>query len=157
MTSFRRRKSRRLILGLMGVSALILAGFMIVVMTKADLYLQPSGVKDKKMAIGDSFRLGGMVETGSYRKDADGLTHLFRVTDCKTTINVSFKGMIPSLFREGQGVIASGSLSSGDTFTATRVLAKHDENYEAKGTKPRAGAAENGVCVHPDNAEKTAY
>lgn len=155
MTLMRNRKRRRLILGLAGLAVLILAGFMILVGFQADLYIQPSDIKEKQVKIGENFRLGGMVEAKSYRKAEDGLTHLFRVTDCKTTVNVAFKGLIPSLFREGQGVIAEGALTAQGQFTATRVLAKHDENYEAKGTRPKGDAFKDGTCSHPDSLKTT--
>ncbi|WND03069.1 cytochrome c maturation protein CcmE [Temperatibacter marinus] len=148
------KKRRRLIFGLLSVTALILAGFMLLVSVDADLYVQPSDIKNKNIQIGEDFRLGGMVEAGSHSKAADGLTHLFRVTDCAENISVSFKGMMPSLFREGQGVIAEGKLDENKVFIASRVLAKHDENYEAKGTKPKGDAFKDGTCKHPSD---TAY
>lgn len=150
------KKRRRLIFGLIGVAVLVLAGFMFRVGLDADLYIQPSEMAKHAVKTGDRFRLGGLVASGSYSKSADGLTHLFQVTDCKTTLNVSFKGMMPSLFREGQGVIAEGVLSADNQFTASRVLAKHDENYEAKGTRPKGDAFRDGTCQHPDSA-KTSY
>lgn len=72
------------------------------------------------------FRLGGLVEQGSYR--ASGVAHRFRVTDGAKSVEVAYTGLLPALFREGQGVIAEGRLENG-TFTATKILAKHDEKY----------------------------
>ena len=76
-------------------------------------------------------RLGGLVETGSVTHGADGRVG-FRVTDRRVSIAVSYQGQLPDLFREGQGVIAEGSLGADGVFTAREVLAKHDENYMPK-------------------------
>lgn len=75
-----------------------------------------------------SFRIGGMVQTGSVRRDADGLSVQFIVTDRVRAIPVRYRGILPDLFREGKGVVAQGRLESG-LFVADEVLAKHDENY----------------------------
>ena len=75
------------------------------------------------------FRLGGLVEKGSVVKDADGLTVHFRVTDLKNSMPVSYRGVLPDLFREGQGVVVEGALQPDGSFLASTVLAKHDEKY----------------------------
>jgi cytochrome c-type biogenesis protein CcmE len=77
-------------------------------------------------------RIGGLVEEGSVQRDADGITILFRVTDKVEVLPVRFRGLLPDLFREGQGVVAEGSLALDGTFVATEVLAKHDETYMPK-------------------------
>ena len=87
----------------------------------------PSDIIEKKIAEDRRFRLGGLVEEGSVRK-AGGAVTVFRVTDLKETIAVSYKGLLPDLFREGQGVVAEGRLKGG-IFLADEVLAKHDETY----------------------------
>jgi cytochrome c-type biogenesis protein CcmE len=74
-------------------------------------------------------RIGGLVEAGSVAKEADGVTVNFRVTDNAATVPVRFRGMLPDLFREGQGVVAAGKLGSDGVFVADEVLAKHDEKY----------------------------
>ncbi len=76
-----------------------------------------------------AFRIGGLVETGSVQRQPDGLTVNFRVTDTAKTVQVSYKGILPDLFKEGKGVVAEGKLGDGGVFAATQVLAKHDENY----------------------------
>ena len=76
-----------------------------------------------------TFRLGGLVEEGSVEREDDGLTVHFRVTDNAETIAVLYTGILPDLFREGQGIVAQGKLDAGGVFNATEVLAKHDENY----------------------------
>lgn len=76
-----------------------------------------------------NLRLGGLVEQGSIKREDDGLTVHFNVTDNVTTVPVTYKGILPDLFREGQGVVAQGKLNAGGAFMAEEVLAKHDENY----------------------------
>jgi cytochrome c-type biogenesis protein CcmE len=89
----------------------------------------PSDVLAKKAPQGRDFRLGGLVEEGSMKRENDGLTVHFVVTDRAQAIPVTFTGILPDLFREGQGVIAQGKLNDAGTFMANDVLAKHDENY----------------------------
>jgi cytochrome c-type biogenesis protein CcmE len=90
-------------------------------------FYSPTDLTEKKVADGRHVRIGGLVEEGSVKK-AEGAITLFRVTDLTTTIAVSYKGLLPDLFREGQGVVAEGKLQDG-VFMASDVLAKHDENY----------------------------
>jgi cytochrome c-type biogenesis protein CcmE len=76
-----------------------------------------------------SFRVGGMVENGSLQRQADGVTVSFIVTDTVQRVHVSYRGILPDLFKEGKGVVAQGKLDAGNVFAAEEVLAKHDENY----------------------------
>jgi len=87
----------------------------------------PSDVVEKSVEAGQRIRLGGLVETGSVQ--SSGGTVSFKITDMKTTIPVRFSGIVPDLFREGQGVIADGTLDASGNFIASEVLAKHDEQY----------------------------
>jgi len=89
----------------------------------------PSDVFDGKAPSDRTFRLGGMVEKGSVKKSKNSLRVDFIVTDFKKQIPVVYEGILPDLFREGQGVIAQGRLESNNIFRADEVLAKHDENY----------------------------
>ncbi len=89
----------------------------------------PSDVVQKNIGPGQNFRLGGLVVEGSVTKAADGVTVLFGVTDNAEAVKVSFKGILPDLFREGQGIVAQGALNNEGIFIASEVLAKHDENY----------------------------
>ena len=86
------------------------------------------------------FRLGGMVEKGSFRRAPGSLEAHFRVTDGDTQLAVTYTGILPDLFREGQAVVATGSLRDG-SFVATQVLAKHDENYMPKEVADKMGIA----------------
>jgi len=89
----------------------------------------PSDVTAKSFEQDRRFRLGGLVEEESVKKAEDGMTTHFRITDHDNAIKVVFKGSLPDLFREGQGVVAEGKLDASGVFLASEVLAKHDENY----------------------------
>ena len=95
-------------------------------------FYSPSEVLAKQIPPGRTLRIGGLVETGSVARDADGATVHFRVTDTAKTVAVVFKGILPDLFREGQGVVAEGTMSQDGVFVAAEVLAKHDEKYMPK-------------------------
>ncbi|MEX1036521.1 MAG: cytochrome c maturation protein CcmE [Sneathiella sp.] len=123
------RKKRRLYFVLAGMSVLTLAAVLVLTSFEDSLvfFRSPSDLVEKPISPGRNFRLGGLVEEGSV--ESEGVTHRFRVTDLSEAIPVTFDGMLPDLFREGQGVVAEGSLSDDGLFIATNVLAKHDENY----------------------------
>ncbi len=91
----------------------------------------PAMVAEKHIAPGKRFRLGGMVESGSLVR-GDNLAVSFKVSDGNATLPVAYKGILPDLFREGQGVVAEGALDAAGVFKADTVLAKHDENYMPK-------------------------
>ena len=91
-------------------------------------FYTPSEVAEKHLETGQRFRLGGLVEDGSVKR-GEGTTVSFVVTDKRSTLPVTFTGVLPDLFREGQGVVAEGVLNSDGVFNADSVLAKHDENY----------------------------
>ena len=76
-----------------------------------------------------AFRIGGLVQVGSVKRQADGLTVDFIVTDTLNHIPVTYQGILPDLFKEGKGVVAQGKLGANGHFSADQVLAKHDENY----------------------------
>jgi cytochrome c-type biogenesis protein CcmE len=92
-------------------------------------FFSPSEVIAGNIPANKTIRLGGLVEEKSLQREDDGLTVHFRVTDKARTINVVYTGILPDLFREGQGVIAQGKMSSDGVFLADEVLAKHDETY----------------------------
>jgi len=90
-------------------------------------FYSPTQIAEKKIPPERRFRMGGLVEAGSVKKSADGQTTSF--TDTHKTVAVVYRGLLPDLFREGQGVVAEGSLGADGVFAAREVLAKHDENY----------------------------
>ena len=96
----------------------------------------PTDISEGKVPTNTTLRVGGLVETGSVTRGEDGLTVSFLVTDTVKSVPVIYKGILPDLFREGQGVVVQGRLE-GETFRAEQVLAKHDENY----MPPEAAAA----------------
>jgi cytochrome c-type biogenesis protein CcmE len=92
-------------------------------------FFTPTQILAGEAPRGRSFRLGGMVENGSIKRQADGVTVGFMVTDNAQKISVTYRGILPDLFKEGKGVVAQGKLDGNGVFTAEEVLAKHDENY----------------------------
>ncbi|MDX1459845.1 MAG: cytochrome c maturation protein CcmE [Xanthomonadales bacterium] len=92
-------------------------------------FVSPADIAEQKLPLGREFRLGGLVVPGSVSRAEDGLAVEFEVTDGSQNVTVVFDGILPDLFREGQGVIARGTLESQQRFVAREVLAKHDENY----------------------------
>ena len=92
-------------------------------------YYPPSDIAAGKAPADRVFRLGGMVEEGSLKRESGSMEVRFIVTDFQKDVTVSYSGVLPDLFREGQGVIARGKLGDGGVFVAQEVLAKHDENY----------------------------
>ena len=91
--------------------------------------VSPSDVLEQDLPGGRQFRLGGLVQAGSVSRADDGLGVAFTVTDGKANVVVNFDGILPDLFREGQGIIARGAFNDDRVFVANEVLAKHDENY----------------------------
>ena len=102
----------------------------------------PTEIVEQGVEPGQNFRLGGLVKEESVGLAEDGVTNLFIVTDNNADVQVAFKGILPDLFREGQGIVALGALNKEGRFIANEVLAKHDENYmppEAVEAMKRAG------------------
>jgi cytochrome c-type biogenesis protein CcmE len=92
-------------------------------------FFSPSQVSAKEAPTGRNFRIGGLVEKGSMKREGDGLTVRFMVTDTANSIPVVYKGILPDLFKEGRGCVAEGKVGTDGVFYANSVLAKHDENY----------------------------
>jgi cytochrome c-type biogenesis protein CcmE len=114
-----------------GVIALSVAVGLVLNAFRSNLvfFFTPSQVAANEAPTDRTFRIGGMVETGSVKRHTDGLTVSFKVTDTAKTIGVVYTGVLPDLFREGKGVVAQGRLGADGIFKASEVLAKHDENY----------------------------
>lgn len=92
-------------------------------------FFSPSEVVEGKAPQGRLFRMGGMVVDGSVSRPGEGLTVVFAITDNAESVTVEYTGILPDLFREGQGIVSNGRLNSDGVFVAQEVLAKHDENY----------------------------
>ena len=125
------RKRRRLFFALSGLVALGLATMLILSALEENLifFYSPSDLQTKVAQTKERIRIGGLVEEGSIEKNETGLEVTFLVTDFEHSIAVHYRGLLPDLFREGQGIIVEGSLREDGVFEASRVLAKHDENY----------------------------
>ncbi|WP_374763201.1 cytochrome c maturation protein CcmE [Yunchengibacter salinarum] len=148
------RKKQRLLVISAALATLAGAVALILVALGGDslsLFLQPTALKARaesgQLAADQRVRLGGLVAEDSFSRLDDKLTYRFVVTDCVADIPVHYKGLLPDLFREGQGVVTEGRLTADGTFRADTVLAKHDENYAPPGSMPENPEA----CAHPDN------
>ena len=124
-----RHKRLALIAG--GVASVALAAALVLNAFRSNLvfFFSPSQIAAGEAPRDRSFRIGGMVVAGSLKRQPDGLTVHFTVTDTAETVPVVYRGILPDLFREGKGVVAQGRLNSDGVFRADEVLAKHDENY----------------------------
>jgi cytochrome c-type biogenesis protein CcmE len=142
-------RHQRLIAIVAGVALVAIAAALVLNAFRGNVvfFFSPSEVVAKQAPQKGDFRIGGMVEKGSLKKSADGLTVQFVVTDTAKSIPVVYKGILPDLFKEGKGVVTQGNLGADGVFHANQVLAKHDENY----MPPEAGHA-----VSKAQAEKAA-
>jgi cytochrome c-type biogenesis protein CcmE len=124
----RKQKRLAIILGFGAVLAAALALILTGLRDQIVFFRSPTEVAAGRVKPGEHFRLGGLVENGSIEKSANQMVR-FRVTDGANVIAVTFQGLLPDLFREGQGVVTEGRLDPSGLFTASTVLARHDENY----------------------------
>jgi cytochrome c-type biogenesis protein CcmE len=127
----RRQRRFSLIGAALGVVALALALVLSALKDSIVFFNSPTEVVEKHVKPGTRMRIGGLVKEGSVSR-GEGLAVRFEVTDGKRTVPVAYQGLLPDLFREGQGVVAEGALDSAGTFRADSVLAKHDETYMPK-------------------------
>lgn len=126
-------RHKRIAFIISGLAGLSIAAFLVTNAFKNNLvfFFSPSQIVAKEAPIGKNFRIGGLVEKGSMKRDSDGLTMHFTVTDTAASIPVVYKGILPDLFKEGRGCVAEGKVGTDGVFHADSVLAKHDENYRA--------------------------
>ena len=125
------RKRRRLVFVLLGLLMLSAATALVLTAFNKNIvfFYSPTDLLAQPQPPGRVFRLGGLVEQGSVTKDSAGPTIRFRITDKTNALLVVYRGVLPDLFREGQGVVVEGSLGPDGSFAASSVLAKHDEKY----------------------------
>ena len=114
-----------------------------------DLFFTPTQVAAGEVTPGQRIRVGGMVKEGSVEHNQDILEVSFVATDYNHDVRVHYAGILPDLFREGQGIVAEGSMSPDGTFIASRVLAKHDENYMSVEVRAALDAAGNTTGMPP--------
>ena len=124
-------RHKRLAIIAAGVAAIAVAAALVLNAFQSNLvfFFSPSQIAAGEAPKDRAFRVGGMVQTGSVKRQGDGLTVEFIVTDTAKSIPVTYRGALPDLFREGKGVVAQGQLDADGVFRANEVLAKHDENY----------------------------
>ena len=124
----RHRRIAMVVLGLCGVATAV--GLALSAFNESLVFFfSPSQIVAGEAPVARSFRVGGLVETGSLRRGPDGLTAYFTITDTLHSIPVTYAGMLPDLFKEGRGCVAQGKVGPNGIFHAELVLAKHDENY----------------------------
>jgi cytochrome c-type biogenesis protein CcmE len=126
-----RPKHQRMVLVILAVTAVL--GAVLLAMwglkDRAAYFYTPSDIVAGNASTGKAMRLGGMVERGSVQRDEDGVTTRFFVEDGEARVLVTYRGILPDLFREGSGVVAEGRLATDHSFIANNILAKHDERY----------------------------
>ncbi|MEE8254996.1 MAG: cytochrome c maturation protein CcmE [Nitrosomonadaceae bacterium] len=145
-------RHKKLIIIFMSVAALGLSAKLVLDAFQSNLvfFFSPTQVAANEAPRGKSFRIGGLVEKGSVKRQSDGITVNFVVTDTAKVIPVVYTGILPDLFKEGKGVVAQGKLSADGVFRADEVLAKHDENYmppEAANALEQASKAQKTVVI----------
>ncbi len=134
-----KRRHKRIALIIAGLAGLSIAAALVLRAFQNNLvfFFSPTQVVAKEAPVNRTFRVGGLVENGTLKRDNDGLTVRFVITDTAKSIPVVYKGILPDLFKEGKGCVAQGRVGGDGVFYADQVLAKHDENY----MPPEAGKA----------------
>ena len=145
-----KRRHRRITFIVVGLAALGLAAYLAASAFRNNLvfFFSPTQVAAKEAPVGRTFRIGGLVQEGTLKRD--GLNVQFTVTDTAASIPVTYNGILPDLFKEGRGCVAQGKIGADGVFHAEQVLAKHDENY----MPPEAGQALD-KAKHAREAAKT--
>ncbi len=126
-----KKRHKRITFIVASLAALGLATWLVLGAFRQNLvfFFSPTQVAAKEAPVNKTFRIGGLVENGSLKRENDGLTIRFTVTDTANTIPVVYKGIMPDLFKEGRGCVAQGRVGSDGVFYADQIMAKHDENY----------------------------
>ena len=147
-----KRRHKRIGIIIAGLAGLGVAAYLVASAFRQNLvfFFSPTQVAAKEAPLDRTFRVGGLVENGTLKRDSDGLTVRFTVTDTAASIPVVYKGILPDLFKEGRGCVAQGKIGADGVFQAEQVLAKHDENY----MPPEAGAAID-AAKHEREAART--
>jgi cytochrome c-type biogenesis protein CcmE len=152
-----RHKKLALIGGALALIGIIAALVLNALNSNIALYITPTEVAAGKAPKDKLFRIGGLVKEGSIKRQADGVTIAFIMTDTEKDIPVNYKGILPDLFKEGKGAVAQGKLTAEGNFNATEVLAKHDENYmppeAAKAVDDAQGRAASKQAGTPEKAK----
>lgn len=155
-----KRKKRLILIGLMIGAVAIAVTLMLNAFQKNLLFFfSPTQVMAGEAPVGHPFRIGGLVLPGSLHRDPDGLTVRFDLTDNAEKVTIAYTGILPDLFREGQGIVSMGKLGTDGVFVASEVLAKHDENYmppEVAEALEKSGKMPHGLKTSQDATQGAA-
>ena len=143
------------------VGGLVILGLVVTLVLNAFqsnlvFFFSPTQVAAGEAPKGKSFRIGGLVKDGSIKREADGVTLRFVMTDTEKDMIVAYKGILPDLFKEGKGAVAQGILGEDGVFAASEVLAKHDENYMPPEATKAVGDAHARAAANKAAVEATA-
>jgi cytochrome c-type biogenesis protein CcmE len=150
-----RHKRIALILGGLAILGLVVTLVLNAFQSNLVFFFSPTQVAAGEAPKGKAFRIGGMVKAGSIKRAADGVTLRFVVTDTEQDIAVTYKGILPDLFKEGKGAVAQGKLGDDGVFVASEVLAKHDENYMPPEAAQAVGDAHARAAANKAAVEAT--
>ncbi len=145
-----------LILGGLAVLGLVVTLVLNAFQSNLVFFFSPTQVAAGEAPQGNSFRIGGLVKDGSIKREPDGVTLRFVMTDTEQDMIVAYKGILPDLFKEGKGAVAQGKLGGDGVFIATEVLAKHDENYMPPEAAKAVGDAHARAAANKAAIEATA-
>ena len=151
-----RHKRIALILGGLVILGLVATLVLNAFQSNLVFFFSPTQVAAGEAPKGKSFRIGGMVKEGSIKREPDGVTLRFVMTDTEQDMIVAYKGILPDLFKEGKGAVAQGKLGDGGVFVASEVLAKHDENYMPPEASKAVGDAHARAAANKAAVEATA-
>ena len=151
-----RHKRIALIIGGLAILGLVVALVLNAFQSNLVFFFSPTQVMAGEAPKGKSFRIGGMVKEGSIKREPDGVTLRFVVTDTEKDMLVAYKGILPDLFKEGKGAVAEGKLGEDGLFIASTVLAKHDENYMPPEAAKAVGDAHARAAANKAMVESTA-
>ena len=151
-----RHKRIALIIGGLAVLGLVVALVLNAFQSNLVFFFSPTQVAAGEAPKGKSFRIGGLVKEGTIKREADGVTLRFVMTDTERDMIVAYKGILPDLFKEGKGAVAQGKLGEDGVFVASEVLAKHDENYMPPEAVKAVGDAQQRAAANKAVAESTA-
>ena len=151
-------RHKRLLLIVAGLAILGLIAVLVLNAFRSNLvfFFSPSQVAAGEAPKGKTFRVGGLVKEQSIRREADGVTIAFVITDTAHDIPIRYQGILPDLFKEGKGAVAQGKIGDDQVFTATEVLAKHDENYMPPEAAQAVGDAQTRAAANRAAMEKAA-
>ena len=148
-----RHKRIALIVGGLAILGIVAALVLNAFQSNLVFFFSPTQVAAGEAPKGKNFRIGGMVKEGSIKREPDGVTIRFVMTDTEKDMIVAYKGILPDLFKEGKGAVAQGKLGDDGVFTASEVLAKHDENYMPPEAAKALGDAGDRAAANKAAAE----